>query len=75
MEIVVEMEAVVDMVEAAVVAVDLFLKSNAPQLTNKFAQVSPSKAVDQSQGRSVLQHLNSSVALFLDNNVDQFQDK
>jgi len=74
-EIAVETVAVVDMVEAAVEAVDLFLKNNAPQLTNKCAPASPSKAVDQFQDRSVPQHLNSSVALFLDNNVDQFQDK
>jgi len=70
----VEMVAVADM-EVVVVAVDLFLSNNALQPTSKFALISPSKAAGRCQDRNAPQHPNSSVALFLDNSVDPFQDK
>lgn len=68
-------EEMVDVEEVVVVAVDLSLRNNAQQRTNKFALASLNKAVGQSQGKNVPQHQDSNVALYQNNNADQYQNK
>lgn len=68
-------EEMVDVEEVVVVAVDLSLRSNALQHTNKFAPASLSKVVGQYQGRNVRQHQDSNVAPCQNNSADQSQDK